>query len=83
MSFSPYVRLPVDGDSASTALIFQQYTEDYLNFMQNGPVSKSQVKRTLFGILKDLAACHSIERVHCGDDPPFVACGSFDNQGDC
>lgn len=66
LSFSPFVRLPVDGSDANTTLIFRYYTEDFLRFMQSGPVSKSQVKRILSDILKGIDACHSKDWVHCG-----------------
>ena len=69
LSFSPYVRLPVDGNTVNTALIFHHYTEDFLSFMQSGPVSRSQVKRILLDVLKDIVACHSKDWVHCGNDP--------------
>lgn len=68
LSFSPFIRLPVDGNNANTALIFPHYTEDFLSFMQSGPVSRSQVKRILFDILRGIAACHSKDWVHCGND---------------
>ncbi len=68
LSFSPHIRLPVDGNNVNRALIFQHYTEDFLSFMQSGPVSRSQVKRILWDILKGIAACHSKDWVHCGND---------------
>ncbi len=73
LSFSPHLRLPVDGNNANTALIFQYYTEDFLSFMQSGPVSRSQVKRILWDILKGIAACHSKDWVHCGNDFPALS----------
>ena len=77
LSFSPYVRLPVDGDDANTALIFQHYTEDFLSFMQSGPVTRAQVKRILFDILRGIAACHSKDWVHCGNKFPQHPFWSF------
>ena len=65
LSFSPFVGLPVDGSDAETALIFQHYSEDFLSFMQSGPVSEPQVKRILLDMLKGIAACHSKDWVHC------------------
>ena len=67
LSFSPFVRLPVDGNDAHTALIFPHYTEDFLSFMQSGPVPRCQVKRILLDILKGIAACHNKDWVHCGN----------------
>ncbi|MCJ1382427.1 hypothetical protein MMC17_005540 [Xylographa soralifera] len=69
LSFSPYVRVPVDGNDANTALIFPHYTEDFLSFMQSGPVSRLQVKRILLDVMKGIAACHSKDWVHCDVKP--------------
>ena len=83
LPFSPFVRLPVDGNDANTALIFQHYNEDFLSFMQSGPVSRPQVKRILLDILKGVAACHSKGWVHCGNDFPSIICATSDNWRDC
>lgn len=64
---TPFVRLPVDGIEANHALVLQHYTEDFLNFMQSGPASRSQVKRILLDVLKGIAACHSKDWVHFGN----------------
>lgn len=70
---SNFVRLPVDGNDANNALVFQYYTEDFLSFMQSGPVSRSQVKRILLDLLRGIAACHSKDWVHGGNfHPSFV-----------
>ena len=70
MSSSPFIRLPVDGNEANTTLVFQYYTEDFLRFMQSGPVYSSDVKHILLEILKGLAACHSKDWVRGGNDSP-------------
>ena len=77
LSFSPYVRLPVDYDAANSALIFEHHTEDFLEFMRSGPVSRQQVKRILLDVLKGIAALHSKGWVHTGKDlpPSFTDCG--------
>ncbi len=72
LSFSSHIRLPVDGNNPNRALIFQHYTEDFLSFMQSGPVSRLQVKRILWDILKGIAACHSKDWVHCGNNLPTL-----------
>ena len=66
LKLCPFVRLPIDGSDADHTLIFQHYTEDFLSFMQSGPVSKLQVKRILSDILKGITAFHSKDWVHCG-----------------
>ena len=66
LSFRPYIRLPDDGDNANTAPIFQHNTEDYLSFMQSGPVFRSQIRRILLDIPRGIAACHSKDWVLCG-----------------
>jgi hypothetical protein len=81
--FSPYVRLPVDGNDANKAFIFQHYTEDFLSFMQSGPVSRSQVKRILLDILKGIAACDSKDWVHCGNDFLSIIYATSDSRCDC
>lgn len=83
LAYSPFVRLPIDGNDANMALIFKYYTEDFLSFMQSGPVSRSQVKRILLDILKGIAACHSKDWVHCGNDFPNIVCAISDNWCDC
>ena len=80
---SPFVRLPVDGNDANMALIFQHYNEDFLIFIQSGPVSRSQVKRILLDILKGVTACHSKDWVHCGNDFPSIICSTLDNWCEC
>jgi hypothetical protein len=79
LSFSPYVRFPVDYDATNSALIFEHRTEDFLEFMRSGPGSRSQVKRILLDVLKGIAALHSKSWVHTGDDlpPSFTGCGGF------
>ena len=72
LASSPFVRVPVDGNDANLALIFPHYTQDFLKLMQSAPVSKSQVKRILFDVLKGIAACHSNDWVHAGNDFPRV-----------
>lgn len=66
LAFSTYIRLPVDSNDANRALIFRHYTDDFLRFMQSGPVSRSQVKQILLDILRGIADCHSKDWVHCG-----------------
>jgi serine/threonine protein kinase len=70
LSFSPFVRLPVDGNDSYKALVFQHYTEDFLSFIQSGPTSRSQTKQILLGVLKGIAACHSRDWVHGGTVSP-------------
>lgn len=72
LPFSPFVRLPVNGNDANMALIFQYYNKDFLSFMQSGPVSRPQVKRILLDILKGVAACHSKGWVHYNVKPNNV-----------
>ena len=69
LRFSSFIRLPVDGNDADTALIFRHYTEDLLSFVQNKSVSRSQIKQILLGVLKGIFACHSKRWVHCGKCP--------------
>ena len=70
LSFSPFVRLPVDSNDSYKALVFQHYTEDFLSFIQSGPTSRSQTKQILLGVLKGIAACHSRDWVHGGTVSP-------------
>ena len=83
LSFTPFVRLPVDGNDANMALIFQHYNEDFLSFMQSGSVSRSQVKRILLDVLKGIAACHSKGWVHCGNDFTSIICATSDIWCEC
>ena len=76
LSSSPFVRLPVDGNDTNKALVFQHYTEDFLSFIQSGPVSRSQVKRILLDILKGIAACHGKDWVHGGNVFLSIICAT-------
>lgn len=67
---SPFVRLPVDSNDSTRILIFPYFTEDFLSFMQSGPVSRPQVKRILQDILKGIAAFHTKDWVHGGESLP-------------
>ena len=60
------IRWPVDGIDAETALVFQYDSEDFLRFMQSGPVSRAQVKRILLDVLNGIVAMHRSDWVHCG-----------------
>lgn len=62
-----FIRWPVDGIDAETALVFQYDTEDFLKFMQSGPVSRAQVKRILLEVLKGIAAMHKSDWAHLGN----------------
>ena len=83
LSFSPFVRLPVDGNDANKALIFQHYTEDFLSLIQSEPISRSQVKRILLDILKGIAAFHGENWVHGGNVFPSIIYAASDNPFNC
>ncbi|KAL8978580.1 MAG: hypothetical protein Q9205_005863 [Flavoplaca limonia] len=68
LSFSPFIRLPIDGIEngidGHMGLVFPYYTENFLQLAQDRGFSRTQIKRILFDVLKGIAACHSKDWVH-------------------
>lgn len=78
LSFTPYIRLPIDGIKDGMddhmGLVFQFYTDNFLQLVHSGGISRTQVKRILLDVLKGIAACHSKDWVHCGKF--MISCNS-------
>ncbi|KAL8771045.1 MAG: hypothetical protein Q9209_003464 [Squamulea sp. 1 TL-2023] len=76
LSSNPYIRFPVDGIESGVdnqlGLVFDYYTESFLHLRHGRQISRTQVKRILFDILKGIFACHSKGWVHCDVKPSNV-----------